>query len=250
MEQDLNRVKRRINRYINAGLFNELDVTIKRAITRDELIQSYKLVHDIFLERGYILEKPNKTRIRKFEISTEMATFIAKKENDIIAVLSVVADSKENGLPSDKSFKKEIDQLRETYKTCEITNLVVSPTYRNASIFLELTRIILAQMEYKKYECAFISISEEHQPFFENVLLFEPYGEKRSYSDEKIDYVIGMKLDLTVFDDNIKKIDNIVGNNFLSNYFVRDNKYFNVVPNWDIDARKEFNLTDDLINSN
>ncbi|KPK49027.1 MAG: hypothetical protein AMK72_05570, partial [Planctomycetes bacterium SM23_25] len=96
------------------GLFDADDrsVVVRRAIVRDDLARAYRLVHDVFVDKGYIDPGPNGIRIRLFEALPEMATFVAEVDRRIVAVMSIVPDSEDLGLPSDKAFSQELDGLR------------------------------------------------------------------------------------------------------------------------------------------
>lgn len=171
-----------------------------------------------------------------------MATFVAKAEGRVVAVMSIVPDSQEFGLPSDKAFGAELDSLRaQSRRVCEITNLAVDPSYRNGSIFLELTRVILAHGLTMGYTDGFVSISEEHGSFFQTVLGFEPFGDRRNYGGDTVDYVIGMRLDGTTFEQRLKEVDQDMGyDSFLQNWFYTHNPYFDVTDLWHQQAMAEF----------
>ena len=96
------------------GLFGENlnGCTIERACSADDLRQAYRLVHDVFLGRGFIDADPSRMRVRIYETTPETATFVAKVGTRVVAVLSVVEDTPELGLPSDCAFKPELDAFR------------------------------------------------------------------------------------------------------------------------------------------
>jgi len=158
-DMSLDRIRRRIDRVRRAGLFDQIDVTIDQAKTSEELAQAYKLVHDVYVQRQYILEQPDNMRIRQYEAMPDMATFVAKADGKVVAVLSIVPDSPVFGLPSDKAFQAELDDLRnQGRRICEVTNLAIDPSYRNGSIFLELTRVIMAHAMIMGFDDGFVSI--------------------------------------------------------------------------------------------
>jgi hypothetical protein len=145
-------------------------------------------------------------------------------------------------LPSDKAFQKELDSLRaQGRKVAEITNLAVDPSYRNGAIFLELTRVILAHGLTMGYDDGFVSISEEHGIFFESVLGFEPFGERRNYGDETEDYVVGMRLNGREHETQLRRMDDALGDGaFLHDWFYARNPYFALAEQWQESATREF----------
>jgi hypothetical protein len=84
------------------GLFGDdtYGALIRRAETLDELRQAYRLVHDAYVEAGYIQPHSSRMRARVFDASPNMATFIAKVGQRVVGVLSIVADSPKLGLLS------------------------------------------------------------------------------------------------------------------------------------------------------
>src|SRR5687768_16809771 len=92
------------------GLFgdNLKGCTIARASSADDLRQAYRLVHDVFLGSGFIDADPSGMRLRIYETMAETATFVAKVAGRVVAVLSIVEDSEDFGLPSDCVFKVEL----------------------------------------------------------------------------------------------------------------------------------------------
>ncbi len=234
------RLIRRVKFFKRAGLFSDKarGFTVSRAIGLEDHWQAYRLVHECYVQRGYIEPCSGGARIRCFEAIPEMATFVAKVDGKVVAVTSVLMDSPELGLPSDRAFGAEIDELRQAdRRVCEITNLAVHPDYRNTGVFSELTRCCLAHSMAIGYDDLFVSISPEHGRFFKEVLLFERWGSKRSYSDTVEDIVVGMRLDLRTVKDRSIETDAILGDEaFLHDFYFARNTFHNCVRRWAIRA--------------
>ena len=226
------------------GLFdaNDRSVVVRRAIVRDDLIRAYRLVHDVFVDKGYIDPEPNGIRIRLFEALPEMATFVAEADGQMVGVMSIVPDSEDLGLPSDKSFSQELDGLRSAgRRVSEITNLAVLKAYRRSNAFSELTRACFAQAHAWQSDDIFIAISPSHAAFFEDVLQFEPAGARRSYSADKVDIVEGKRMDLRVIEKRWLEADRQLGDAaFLHDYYYESNPYHGYVRPWMIIAKRAF----------
>ena len=183
-------------------------LTIRRAREPRELETAYRLVHDVFVEQGYLRAEPDGLRLRVYELNPDMATFIAKAEERIVGVLSVVLDSSELGLPSDKVFGAELDALRRGARTiAEITNLAVDPAYRGTNLFLELARCASTHLLARRVDRAFVAVSRAHGAVFESVLCFRPCGEARSYSTDLVDIVEGLAWDASAFEAELSALD-------------------------------------------
>ncbi|MCD4699863.1 MAG: hypothetical protein K8R91_04750, partial [Phycisphaerae bacterium] len=88
------RESRRMALLKRTGLFGT-DTTgadITRASSLEDLRDAYSLVHDVFIEQGYINHLPGGMRIRPFEALSKTATFVAKVEGRVVGVQSLVVD--------------------------------------------------------------------------------------------------------------------------------------------------------------
>jgi len=102
-------------------LLKLIDYRVAR--TREELEKSYSLVYKEYLKRGYTGETPSKIRVSIYNVLPQTTTFIAIAENEVIATATLVEDSP-IGLPMDKIYHKELQQLRDNNKKlCEISML-------------------------------------------------------------------------------------------------------------------------------
>jgi ribosomal protein S18 acetylase RimI-like enzyme len=234
------RMIRRVAFFRRMGLFGSKadGFVVERALGLEDYWQAYSLVHDCYVQRGYIEPCQGGARIRSFEAIPEMATFVAKVDDRVVAVTSVLMDSPELGLPSDKAFGPEIDKLRrDGRRVCEITNLAVHPDHRCRNVFSELTRCCLAHAMAIGYDDMFIAVSPEHARFFKEVFLFEPWGDRRDYSDTVEDIVVGMRMDLRTFKARAIEMDGILGKEaFLHDFYFARNTFHNCVQRWAIRA--------------
>lgn len=228
-ERQAGKIRRRVARFKQAGLLTASgDIRIFQAIGLDDLTQAYRLVHDVFVHQNYIQPQPGGMRVREFEALPEMATFVAKVDGKVIAVMSVVPDSTDMGLPSDKVFSDELNKLRESGRRVgEITNLAVAEEYRNTAVFFELSRCIYAYGTNIGLDDFFISISPGHGMFFEAILAFEAWGDRRCYDQTTADIVEGKRLDLKAFPDCMTRTDAALGGEaFLRDWFFDTNPHF------------------------
>ncbi len=197
---------------------------IERATTFEDLRDAYRLVFEIYSKNGLIVDFNSNIRLRIFEASPNMATFVAKKDGKIIGVISVIGDSEDLGLPSDEAFKDEIDILRKKgLKLCEMTNQVVSEDSRKTSIFSELMRCAAAHCFKSGYEENIATISPNHYKFY-NFMGFRKIGEQKSYSKKYDDQVIPMSINTQYYCKEPDKLNR--KDLFIYNYFIIEGKYF------------------------
>lgn len=180
-------------------LFNsEIDQTfeIGYAETREDLESALRLIHDCYVESGYIDPQPSGMRLRLFEALPQTVTIIAKREERVVATVSLVVDSA-FGLPMEESFGKEIDELRaQGHLVAETTGLAVDKSSRDLGVFARITKLMIAYALHAGVHDICIGVNPEHAGFYTEAILFEPLGSLRSYSSSKEDPVIGLRLNL------------------------------------------------------
>ena len=235
---------RRMKLMERRGCFGELpsEVTITRAISLDDLCEAYKLVHDNYIQEGYISPHSSGVRIRPYETAPETATFIAKAHGRIIGVTSGVIDSDDLGVPADKAFKKEIDDLRlQGYKVCEGTNWVIAPEYRSTNVMPELMRVCFAYSIAQGCNGMLATVSPNHGHFYE-MLCFEQVGTERSSSPDIDDPVV---LQLNSYDEFYRcwravQPGEVSDAEVVTSFFIANNPYYKRVQEWTRIAEAEF----------
>ncbi len=131
------KVRRRVAALKRCRLFSANDpVTVKQAETREELEAAYRLVHQSYMEAGYMAPHPSGLRVRAFEVLPQTATFIAVENGDVIGTISLIVDSP-LGLPMEESYRAEVSALRrQGRKIAEVSSLAVTKGSRNLPHYL------------------------------------------------------------------------------------------------------------------
>jgi ribosomal protein S18 acetylase RimI-like enzyme len=228
------------------GLFgdNLKGCVIERACMADDLRQAYQLVHDVFLGRGFISPDPSRMRVRIYETTPETATFIAKVDDRVVAVLSVVEDSPDLGLPSDCAFKDELDALRRAgRRLCEVTNQAVAEDYRKSAVPTELMRCAIAVSLTGGYHEAIAAVSPSHNGFYD-LLGFRQIGAQRSYSKNIDDPVIALSMDIDQY--RTPQTGLSAAAQFIRQFLTDGNRFLSRVSEWADEARRQF-LKPDLL---
>ena len=223
-----------------SGLFGNdaKGATFGRACTLEDFRSAYRLVHDVYLGTEIIKKEPDGVRLRIFETSPDMATFVAKSNGRIVGVLSVVIDSKELGLPSDASFKGELDGMRAAgVRLAEITNQSVAEEFRKSAVPTELMRCVVAHLSEKKIDKAVATVSPSHNAFYE-LLGFWQIGSERTYSDKLHDPVVALAADVAPFRNPPKGMNET--EEFVNKFLGCENPYCKRVEQWEAEARRLF----------
>ena len=232
------------------GCFGEppQGVHIYRATSVDDLCETFRLVHDSFVEQGYMDPRPNGLRVRAFETLPEAPTFVAKANGRIVGATTLVPDSPDFGMPLDQAFFKEVNDLRVTGRVLsEGTNWVIAPEYRHTSILTELMRCCWAHTVWANWDNTFAAVSPGHGSFYE-LLGFDIVGTERSYSEKTNDPVImaDLKIDglLSRFDQLDDRADNDLS--ALKQYYMDNSPYHQHIETWEEAAKAAFSDPDFL----
>ena len=240
------RSKRRIAMLQRSGLFGQEThgATIDRACSLADLENAYRLVHDVYVEAGYIRPQLSGLRVRMFEALPDEATFVAKVGGKIVGVVSVAVDSPELGLPSDVSFKTELDSLRAGgRKLSEMTNQAISEKYRKSGVATELMRCAGAHVYKAGYDETIATISPSHSAFY-RILGFREIGSARSYSAAVYDPVIALSLDINQYRRAVSELDE--ARRFIRHFLHEGNPFMERVMNWNRQAETQFRDADFL----
>ena len=240
LDWDRNYADRKLWLLRRSGLFGEntRGAIIERACTLEDLRFAYRLVHDVYLGTGFIQPEPAGMRLRIFESTPEMATFVAKADGRIVGVLSVVADSAELGLPSDAAFKGELDSLRApNVRLCEITNQAVAEEYRKSAVPTELMRCVVAHLIEQGIHHAIATVSPSHNSFYD-LLGFRKFGDERNYSDKLHDPVVALSADIEPFRNPPAGMN--ATEQFINEFLGAKNHYLPQVKDWAKNAEQSF----------
>ncbi len=242
---DERRSRRRLAMLKRSGLFGQsMEATIERAQCFEDLRDAYRLVHDVYLESGYIDPDPAGLRMRMFEATAEMATFVAKVGGKVVGVLSIAGDSPELGLPSDAAFRDELDRLRATgARLCEWTNQVIAAEHRKSGLATELMRCAAAHVIYAEYDESIATVSPSHGSFYE-LLGYREVGSERSYSETIFDPVVALSLESARYTGGLPLRDEAA--EFVRQFMAISNPYLDHVADWDYAAEEQFGQIETL----
>jgi hypothetical protein len=180
--------RRRTIRITRSGLLrNKLDdidrPAIKLAETPEEIGKAFSLLHDVYLQMGYLSAKKDHGMLYGIHsLLPETAIFVAKSYLDVVSTLTEIFDSEFFGLPMDVIYQKELDALRSKgRRIVEISALVTPKEMRWRNLFLYLARVMYKYSTYRGVNDLCISVNPRHVHFYKNILLFDDLGPERHY---------------------------------------------------------------------
>ena len=174
-------------------------VWVRRAESREELEQAYRLVYTSYRRRGYLDENPAGVRLTLFNAMPETVTFVSMLEGSVIATVTLVPDTP-IGLPMDEIYADELAHLRaEGRRPAEVTMLAD----RRREIARTLPMLLCLMKHVFDYATLVlhasdvcITINPRHETYYERCLLFEHLGPLRSYPSVRENPALAKRLNL------------------------------------------------------
>ena len=174
-------------------------ITVRPALSRDELEQAFRLVYASYRQRSYIPPHPSGVRLSPFNAFPGTVTFISMLQGQAVATVTLVPDTPV-GLPMDEIYHEEAQALRDEGR--RITEVTMLADRRR-----ELRRALPMLLEMMK--CVFdyatlvlgandicITINPRHEDYYERWLLFRPLGGLKEYPSVRNNPALAKRLDL------------------------------------------------------
>lgn len=209
---------------ISYALPQGLEIRVAR--TAPELEAAYRILHDSYVEMGYMNPEASGMRITKYFALPTTTTLIAVLNEEVIGTLSIIQRTK-MGLPMENLAA--IDSLVKGESAAEVSSLAVSAKYRHAggAVFLPLCKYFYQYTrQYLGIKKIFIATTQEWAKFYEAFLLFDvlptTQAQQENYSFVQYQKPVVLWGDLSVLEQKFEKIynhKNIAKNLFL--YFTR-----------------------------
>jgi hypothetical protein len=150
------------------------ELVIKQAETESEIKQALTLVHDAYVDLGYMNENKLRLRFTKFLALPTTVILIAKWKEEVVGTISIVSDSA-FGLPSDPVWGEH--KLRAQGELlAEISTLCIKKdfAFRRGKLLMGLCKIMyLYCTQILKVDTIVASTTTEVEPFYTDILLFE-----------------------------------------------------------------------------
>ena len=165
------------------------------AITRDDLRQAERLVHEVYVARG--LRDP--AGPRRAIGAGGAVVFVARVDGAVGATLSLLRDST-RGLPADALYSAELSALRaDGRRLAEVSALAVDPQWRGSALALvrplvQLVGVYARDVEGVDELC--IAVHPRHAPFYEGRFGFTRFGAEKPYAAVNNAPAVGLRLDL------------------------------------------------------
>lgn len=185
-------------------------ILFRPAVTLEDYIMAFRLLHDVYVESGYIEPAPNSLRVVPQHAHPDSRVFLGCRTDSgdrktPVYTISLFPDS-EDGLPMDTAFGAQLDRLRDQGRTlAEVGCLASSPCCRKKDMNIPMlgNRIVHQYaVNYLDVDDLVITVHPKYKWVYEDVLLFENIGNIKKYPYVKYNPAVAMRLDLRSMKNN------------------------------------------------
>lgn len=155
--------------------------TVYRGPARDfeQLCRAFALVHDRYLQLGYMEQHESGMRYSLLNLLPQSTTFVVEDEAGVAGTLSVVIDS-QAGLPGSNEFGEQFSELRTQGRiVAEATMFACrEESAKNLDVSLQLMAIAFSWCLETGVDDLCMIVNPRHVGFYEKVLGFERLGDE------------------------------------------------------------------------
>lgn len=156
---------------------DSVEVTLAR--TPDDLAAAFRLLHDSYVRAG--LDEPNGRRLRitPYHLLPSTEVFVARLRGEVIATITMVADTEQAGLPMDAMYRDDVDQLRGSGKRLAEIGCMAdrreSPA-RFLKLFGEFSRLSVQVANARGIDALVAATHPRHARFYIRSLGYETFA--------------------------------------------------------------------------
>jgi GNAT superfamily N-acetyltransferase len=168
------------------------------ATDSDALEQAFRLLHDQYVEQGYMDPHSTGLRLNIHNALPSTRVFVAKADRRVVGTMTLIVDS-QLGLPMDQIYADNLGTLRgERQQLTEASGLALDPECRRSgvAILMRLIRLItLYAAEVLRSSDICIAVNPRHATFYRKALYFQDFGAMKQYAKVNGAPAVGLRLD-------------------------------------------------------
>jgi hypothetical protein len=154
-------------------------ITVRVARTSADFAAACHLVHVAYSRAGLESSDSPELRITDHQLLDSTDVFVARQHGEVIATLSLVADST-YGLPMESMYRRDIADLRRTgTELAEVGCLADRPGLNPRlamEAFFALTRFMAQRARWRAIDTLVAAVHPRHARFYTRMLGFKPIG--------------------------------------------------------------------------
>ncbi|SMP63012.1 hypothetical protein SAMN06295888_11089 [Desulfonatronum zhilinae] len=215
--------------------------SIKLAEEQDDFEQSFALVHEEYVNAGYVhADGSVSLHYNIFSLLPQTTTFLFREYRRVISTVTQIGDSTFFGLPMDALYGAELNRLRSRKRRiAEISSLATHSSNRWEYFFVYLSRAILRYSMYTGVNDLCIMVNPKHVSFYKTLFLFEDFGPERFYAEVNAP-AVALRLNLDLIGQRSRQAyANFAFESNLHSFFCDESgKYAEIVFNTCVPLRK------------
>lgn len=149
------------------------NLTFNIARSQEDLEAAFKLLHDSYVDSGFMQPHPSGLRVTKYHALPSTTTLVAKLDGKVVGTTSLIRSSL-FGLPMENSF--DLTEIKKGgRRVVEISSLAVDKSFRgnHGEIFLPLVKYFVKySFDFFGVDHFVIAVNPARADLFEGVFLF------------------------------------------------------------------------------
>ena len=189
-------------------------INFREASSIDDYISCFRLLHDVYVEAGFIEPSSVPLRIIPHHSDPEARVFMrcpidTQTGKRPIYTVSLFPDN-EQGLPMDIGFKREVGVLRkQKRRLVEVGCLASHPEFRKGDKKIPMlgNRMVVSYaVNVLHADDLLITVHPKYLKIYEDILLFEKIGQISSYSYVNDNPAVALRQNLKTWPQRLKKV--------------------------------------------
>lgn len=223
-----------------------LDFCFKIAKTESELEAAFAILHDAYVEQGYMKPSASGIRVTKYHALPTTTTLIAKYKEQVVGTISILRDAG-LGLPLDSAFNLQI--LKNKFgQIAEVSSLAIKKEFRKEHGYL-LWPLLKYFYHYSKHlmrlKAIVVGVHPKWSDFYLGILGFQRIYENTvsHYDFANGNPVVGFFLDLEMAPiEYASMYSQVPDEQNLLRFFTRE-----VSANFDLPEREFYKVSDPVM---
>lgn len=190
---------RLIRRSLRLPYSLDKDLVFKIAENRNELEQAFRLLHDAYVDAGFMKPHPSGLRVTLYHALPSTTTLIAKYKGQVVGTVSIISRDVFR-LPLESIFQIE-NVLPPVRRVVEISSLAVHKSFRKdkGSLFFALCKYLFHYAtDYFHADNFIIAVNPKHVDLYQEVMQFKKIDTQivESYGFANGAPAVGLYIDL------------------------------------------------------
>ncbi|MBA4388698.1 MAG: hypothetical protein C0404_12005 [Verrucomicrobia bacterium] len=176
------------------------ECSLRMAVSGEDRLKCWNLVHRIYVGKGYMQEQSLPYRYTVHDALPATGTFFVECDGAMVGTVTVFLDSPV-GLPADEAYRPELNKLRVARRQlAEIGRLVIDPAFGDyRRLLMQMVQIpCLFARRVLGASDVVITVNPKHESFYERMMLFQTIGHQKDMSSVGGAPAVLLRMDLAV----------------------------------------------------